>query len=136
MSKSAIDSEINNQIFRKDYPMVIALRRDLTQLSPVRLAGDGNDFIAGQCLARNTSTGEFQRFSAVSGGSYDTPCVLFQSVLAYEFDATVTSGTLARAIMSAAGLYKSKLIDYNSAFKTAISGREITDATGLTVVKF
>lgn len=136
MSKSGIDAEINNQIFRKDFTAIIALRRDLAQLSPVRLVGDGNDYLAGQCLVRVTSTGEFKRFSAASGGAYDSPCVLFENVLAYEFDATVTGGSLARAIMSTAGVYKNKLVDYNATFKTAIVGKEITDASGVTVVKF
>lgn len=135
MSKSGIDAEVNNQIFRKDFGAIIALRRDLAQISPVRLYDDGASYYMGECLARNTSTGEFQRWSAVSGGSYDTPCVLFEDVLSYQFDATVTGGALARAVM-AGYVFKTKLVDYNSQFLTAVGGRVMTDASGVAVVKF
>ena len=135
MSKSAIDAEVNNNIFRKDYPMVIALRRDLAQISPVRLKADGNDYIAGQCLARRVSTGMFERWSAVSGATNDSQCVLFQSVLAYEFDAAVTGGALARAIFSGF-VFQSKLIDYVAGSSLGSGAKAQTDASGLTVVKF
>jgi len=136
MSKSAIDAEVNNSIFRKDFAAIIALRRDLAQISPARLYNDGSDYLAGQCLVRVVSSGQFRRWSAASGLSYDTPCVLFEDVLTSNFDAAVTGGALARAIMETAGVYKSKLIDYDSNFKTAVGGREITDASAITVVKF
>lgn len=136
MSKSGIDAEINNSIFRKDFGAIIAIRRDLAQISPVRLHNDGNDYFMGQCLVRKPSDGQFYRWSAASGGSYDSPCVLFEDVLAYQFDSVVTGGALARGIMEAAGVFKSKLVGYDAGFKTAVAGREITDASGVTVVKF
>lgn len=136
MSKSSIDAEVNNSIFRKDYVNIIAIRRELSQLSPGRLYNDGSDYLPGQCLAREVSSGMFKRWSAVSGGTYDTPCVLFESVLTSNFDASVTGGALARVIMSTAGVYKSKLVNYDSGFKTAIGAKEMTDATSITLVKF
>lgn len=135
MSKSGIDAEVNNQIFRKDFSAIIAKRRDLASIAPVRLFGDGNDYLAGQIIARLTSTGQFKRWSAVSGGSYDTPCVLFENVLAYEFDSTVTGGALARAIVGGY-VYQAKLIDYNSQALTALAGVNQTDASGIVVTKF
>lgn len=136
MSKSSIDAEINNQIFRKDFPNIIAVRRDLANIEAGRLFNDGNDYLPGECLVRVTSTGMFKRWSAASGGTYDTPCVLFETVSSYQFDSTVTGGALARIIFSSAGVYKSKLIDYDAGFKTAIGGKELTGADGVTVVKF
>lgn len=136
MSKSSIDAEVNNSIFRKDYVNIIAIRRELSQLSPARLFNDGASYFPGQCLVRDTSSGQFKRWSAASGGSYDTPCVLFESVLTSNFDASVTGGALARAIMSTAGVFKSKLVNYDAGFKTAIGAKEMTDATGITLVKF
>lgn len=135
MSKSAIDAEVNNQIFRKDFPMVLAKRRDLATLSPVRLKGDDNDYLAGQCLARRVSTGIFERWSAVSGATNDSQCVLFQSVLAYEFEASVTGGALAQGIF-AGFLKKERLLDYVAGSSLGSGAKEQTDATGLTVVKF
>lgn len=135
MSKSGIDAEVNNQIFRKDFSAIIAKRRDLASIGPVRLYDDSNDYLAGEVLARITSTGVFKRWSAASGASYDSVCVLFENVLAYEFDATVTGGALARAIMGGY-VYKDKLVDYDSGAKSAMAAVEQTDASGVTVVKF
>lgn len=137
MSKSAIDAEVNNQIFRKDWAAIIAYRRDLATIEPVRLQYDANGYPAGQCLARVTSTGVFGKYSAVSGLSIDTPCVLFESVIAADegtpgVDAP-TGGALARAIF-AGYVYKSKLLDYTG--PSQLGGKEMTDATGITVVKF
>lgn len=135
MLKSAIDAEVNNQIFRKDFSAIIALRRDLAQISPVRLKYSASDYLAGQMLVRKSSDGLFYRFSAASGTAYDTPCVLFEDVLAANQDTAQTTGaSLARAIM-AGYVYKTKLIDYVA---SAVSGvfREQTDATNVTVVKF
>ena len=136
MSKSAVDAEINNSIFRRDQGAIIALRRELAQISPIRLFDDSATYFMGQCLAREVSSGQFKRWSAVSGLSYDSPCVLFADVLSSEFDTTVTGGSLARGIMEAAGVFKSRLISYDANFKAAIGGREITDASGVTYVKF
>jgi hypothetical protein len=135
MSKSAIDAEVNNQIFRKDWAAIIASRRDLATIAPVRLAYDAGGYLAGQVLARVTSTGVFGKYSAVSGSANDSVCVLFENVTASDEDSALTGGALARAIMGAGGgVYKSKLLDYPGA--TAMGGKEITDATGITVVKF
>lgn len=135
MSKSSIDSEVNNQIFRKDYPVVIAKRRELASLAPVRLAGDGADFIAGTAIARETSSGKFKRWTAVSGGTYDTPCVLFESVPAYQFDSAVTGGALARAVVQGY-VYQGSLVGSNTQFITALGGVIQTDASQVAIVKF
>jgi hypothetical protein len=137
MSKTAIDAEVNNQIFRKDYPMVIALRRELAQISAVRLQYDANGYSAGQVLARVVSTGIFGKYSAVSGSTVDSVCVLFENVESYTegtqgVDAP-TGGALARAIFSGF-VFASKLIDYTGA--TQLAGRQYTDASGIAIVKF
>lgn len=135
MSKTAIDAEVNNQIFRTDWSAIIALRRDLAQISPVRLKYDANGYPAGQVLARRTSTGVFEKWSSVSGASYDTPCILFQNIIAADEDSTLTGGALARGIM-AGFVYKNALTEYDAGAKTALVAKEQTDATGITVVKF
>lgn len=134
MAKSAIDAEVNNQIFRKDWPAIIAMRRDLAQISPVRLKNDGNDYLAGQALARKTSDSLFYRWSAISGGTYDSPCILMETVTTDSED-NAASAALARAIF-AGYVYKSKLTDYDANWKTAAVAVEKTDATQITVVKF
>lgn len=135
MSKSAIDAEFSNQIFRTDWSAIIAVRRDLAQISPVRLKYDADGYLAGQVLARKTSDGLFYKFSAVSGSSYDSACVLLDNVIAANEDQTsMTGAALARAAM-AGYVYKDRLYDYVAGTAPAGS-REITDATAITVVKF
>ncbi len=137
MSKSAIDAEVNNQIFRKDWSAIIAYRRDLATIEPVRLTYDSSGYLAGQVLARVTSTGVFGKFSSVSGGSYDSVCVLFENVTSSDEgtpgSTAPTGGALARAIF-AGYVYKDKLVDYVNAAQ--LGGKEMTDATQITVVKF
>jgi hypothetical protein len=133
MGKSAIDAEVNNEIFRKDWSAIIAYRRDLASIEPARLAYDAAGYLAGQCLARVTSTGVFGKWSAVSGLSTDTPCVLMENVPVSDENSALTGGSLARAIFTGF-VYKAKLLDYTGA--SQLGGKEMTDATGITVVKF
>lgn len=137
MSKSAIDATVNNSIFRKDWASIIAYRRDLATIEPVRLAYDAAGYFAGQVIARVTSTGVFGKWSAVSGSSTDSTCILSETLTPNDegisgVDAP-TGGSLARAIF-AGYVFKSKLLDYTG--PTQLGGKEMTDATGITVVKF
>jgi hypothetical protein len=133
MSKSAIDAEVKNEIFRTDWAAIIAYRRDLATIEPARLAYDASGYVAGQVIARTTSTGIFSKYSAVSGGSIDSVCVLMENVRADQQDSALSGGSLARAIF-AGYVYKAKLLDYTGA--SQLGGKEMTDATGITVVKF
>lgn len=133
--KTGIDAEVNNSIFRKDFPIVIAKRRDLAQISPVRLAYDAAGYLAGQCIARVTSTGIFGKWSAVSGSSVDTKCVLLDNVLSYEENSALTGGALSRAVFSGY-VYKGVLGDYVAGSSLGSAAVEQTDASGVTVVKF
>lgn len=143
MGKSAIDATVNNQVFRKDWAAIIAMKRELATIQPVRLKLDSNGYEAGQVIARVSASGggflagQFGKWSAVSGLSTDTVCVLGETITPTDegvsgVDAP-TGGSLARAIMGGY-VYKTKLIDYTGA--SQLSGKELTDATGITVVKF
>lgn len=137
MSKSAIDAEVNNEIFRKDFSAIIALRRDLASIQPARLKFDSTGYLAGQCLARVTSTGQFGKWSAVSGLATDSPCVLFENVPSQDMGVSGTTalsgGALARVIVGGY-VYKNKLLDYTG--PTQLSGKEFTGADGVAVVSF
>jgi hypothetical protein len=137
MAKTAIDAEVNNQIFRTDWTNVIAIKRELAAIGPVRLQYDSAGYLGGQCLARVTSTGIFGKWSAVSGLSTDSPCVLLENILAYSegtqgVDA-LSGGALARAIF-AGFVYQSALLDFTGA--SQLGGKTQTDATGIAIVKF
>lgn len=130
MGKSVLDAEFKTEIFRKDWPNVIAMRRQDAALQGARLKLEAGGYAAGQVVARNTSTKLFEKFSAVSGGSYDTVSVLFEDIA--PFDQPTTGGALAR-IVTSGFVYKDVLLDYDA---SALSAREITDSSGVTVVKF
>lgn len=132
MGKSAIDATINNEIFRNDFSQVIALRRDLATLSPVRLKVLSSEYKAGQVLCYNSVSGQYEKYSTASG-SYDALCVLFERVRADEQSAT--GGALARAIF-AGHLYKDALTDYDSGAKGDLNASEYVTADGVTIVKF
>lgn len=134
MGKSPIDAEVNNQVFRKDWgPQVIAKKRELSAIQGSRLANDGNDYIAGQCLVRKVSDGLFYRWSAASGATIDSKCVLMESVSSEQFP--VTGGAMARTVMSGF-VYKASLTDYVAGSSLGSGAVEQTDAAGITVVKF
>lgn len=132
MGKSAIDANVNTQIFRKDNPIILACRRDLAQISPVRLALDASGYKAGQVLARKSSDGLFYKYSAASGTSAAT-CVLFENVSAD--DQPATGAALARAVFT--GLVMTdKLLDYSAQAKTDLKSRDYTDASSTNVTLF
>lgn len=132
MGKSVTDAVVNNEIFRKDFPDVIALRADLAILQPVRLKLNNDGWLAGQVLVRDSGDGLFGKYSALSG-SGDASLVLAENVPAS--DQPATGGASARGI-SSGYLKKEKLIDYDSGAKDELGAREILDASGATIVKF
>lgn len=130
--KSGIDAQINQEIFRKDWPNVIAMRRELASIQPARLALVSGGYLGGQVLARNDSTGLWEKFSAASG-TYDAKGILFEDVSEEELGAT--GGGLARVITSGF-VYTDKLVDYDSEARTDLLAKDIVDATGISVTKF
>lgn len=132
MGKSALDAVVNNEIFRQDQQAIIAMRRDLATLQPVRLKLESGGYTKGQILAKNTVTGLFEKFSSASG-TYQASCVLFEDISAD--DQPSTGGALARALTSAY-VFKDKLIDYSATAKTQLQARDISDASGIDVTKF
>lgn len=133
MGKSAVDANINNQIFRNDFSQVIAMRRDLAEISPVRIKDVSADYPAGQLLAYNSSTGQYEKYSAAASGSKAATCILFETVTSDEFSAT--AGALARAIFGGY-VYKNALTNYDAGSKSQIGASEFVIASGETIVKF
>ena len=136
------DALFNSSIFRKDNPIVLACRRDLASFMGVRLTPTTDDYMAGQCLVRVTSTGLFSRWSAASGGTYDSPCILFDQVTAPAqaingagVQTGVSGSTLARGIMGGL-VYTTLLTDYDSNFKTQLKSTDRTDSGGVQITKF
>ncbi len=120
-----LDARVNNEIFRNDQTQIIALNRHLAKLTPVRLKYDSAGYVAGQCVARNTSSGTWEKFSAISGSSPDSHCILFENVIGEEFLGT-TGTAVARGIV-AGDVYQDKCTNLDSTFKSALAGRLIVN---------
>lgn len=132
MAKTAIDANVNTNLFRKDWPIVIAMRPDLAQISPVRLVYRAEGYIAGQVLGTTTTPGLFDKWSQVSGTGAAT-CVLFESINVA--DEPATGGGLARALF-AGYVYTNLLIDYNSQARTGLVARDRIDASLFGITQF
>lgn len=130
-----LDAEFSNQIFRKDYPIILAQNRHLATFGPVRLAYDSGGYNAGQGLARNTVSGLYQKY--VSGGASGLGVVagfLFAPVDVTEFP-SATGTAMERAIFGGE-LFNNLIIGDDGTFATQLSGRKYTDSSGTTIFKF
>lgn len=143
---STQDAFFSGQIFRKDNPIILACRRDQAVFMGVRLVYSAYDYMPGECLVRYSSganAGLFDRWVNASGGSYDSPCVLFDQVTypteyANSNGGTLTGvsgSTLARAIMKGI-VYTSLLVDYDANFLTAIKGVNVYDSNATEMTRF
>jgi hypothetical protein len=135
---ASLDIKFNGEIFRKDFPMVIATNRSSAVLLPVRLAYDAAGYVAGTLLARNTVSGLFEAYdNSASSGLGVASCVVFQSIQASDFDSTAATGTTtAVGIFGGCTLYKDRLVGYDSAGLADLGGRIIIDASGVELLKF
>lgn len=132
MGKSTLDAVVNNEIFRKNWASIIAMRRDLASLQPVRLVYRAEGYLAGQVLGRITASGLYDKFSQVSGTSTAT-AILFEDI--EDSNQPATGGALARGI-TAGYVFTDKLLDYSATAKTQLLAKDITDASGISVTKF
>lgn len=132
MGKSTLDAVVNNEIFRKDFPTIIAMRRDLASIQPVRLVLRSEGYLPGQVLGRISDSGLFDKWSQVSGTA-DCQAVLFEAISGD--DQPATGGALARGI-TGGYVYTAKLLDYNAQAKSGLGAKDITDASGIGVTKF
>lgn len=137
---SGYDAKFDGEVFRRDFKAVIATKRELALLRPVRLApkvGTG-DYVAGQVLARYTSgpySGMFVDYddAGASGRAVATSVLLVDRKS--EAADSAASGSLAPAIFQGI-VFKDSLIGYDAAALTDLKGREITDAANVTLVSF
>lgn len=130
-----IDPRFNGQIFRKSHPMIIAQNRRLASILPVTLAYNSGGYSAGQVLARNTTSGQYQNYA--NGGASGTgtaACVLFEDVDVSEFVAT--SGTVFARGIFGGELFKDRLISLDATAITSLGAKTIVDSTGINVLKF
>lgn len=138
---ASTDLSFSGSIFRYDQSLVIATNRQSAKLNPVRLAYSASGYSAGQVLARNTTSGYYQAYA--SGGASGTgtaACILFNAHPVEDFDGTASTSTaIATGIFGGCTVFKNSLSGYTgfeSAIRTDLGAREITDATGTTLLSF
>lgn len=128
------DAKVNNSIFRKDHPQILASNRLLATLYPVRLAFDPAGYKAGEVVARNTVSGLYAAYDNSASSGLDTAAaILFEDV---PVDSMPASGTaIARGIFGGE-VFKSKLTGLDAPAIVDLKARTITGADGVDVLKF
>lgn len=129
-----LDAEFNPQVFRKDYPMILATNRHLASIDSARLAYDAASYKAGVCLARRTD-GLYVKYT--NGGASGTGTAvgfLFAPIDVSEFAST--TGTAVERIVIGGELLNSALSGNDATADTTLGARKITGADGVTIYKF
>ena len=125
----AFDSEI----FRKDYPVVLACNRHLALLLAVNLRYKSDGYRYGEVIARNTTDDLYDSYSSSGSSGLDTAAaILLESV---DFGAA-TSGTQAAVAIFGGQVYESAVSGLDSGAKTDLNGVSIKDAFGTQIFKF
>jgi hypothetical protein len=134
----SIDAGFKPEVFRKDFPQIIATNRWTAKLLGVRLAYDSDGYIAGQVLARNNVSGLFQKYDdGGASGLDEAMCVLYESHPVNDFSPQEVGGTtVGVGIFGGCTLYEDKLIDLDEDAKTSLAGKTIIDASGVELFSF
>lgn len=128
---SSQDAVVNTEIFRKNHPIILACNRHLATLLPARMAYVADGYVAGQVVARNAVTGNYEKYVDGSASGIGTAAgVLFQDVSPASGDTEI-----ARVIFGGE-VFEAKLTGLDAAAIVDLKARSITDATGVAVLKF
>lgn len=132
----------SGSIFRKDYPMPIAMGRQSALIHPVVLRFNSAGYIAGTILAKNTTDGVWDAYnSAGASGTNKADCVLFESHAPEDFSSTSTAASasglvVARGIYGGCEVFQQSMPNFANGVLTDLNARLITDAQGVTTMKF
>jgi hypothetical protein len=132
---SNLDAGFNPQIFRKDYPQIIATNIHLATLLGVRLAYNSNGYAAGACLAQNSVSGLFQLYAnSGASGTGTAVCFLYAPVDVSDFP-SATGTVLERGVFT--GELFSNLLSGNDATADGqLGARRFAGSDGITIYKF
>lgn len=130
----SLDAATTGQIFRRDFPMVLACNRHQALLLPVRIMWESaaaTGLVAGTVLARNTGSGFYQRYDSGGASGLDVAaCVLFASVI------PPASGTDMGIGIFEGKVYENKLVGLDAGAKTDLGARSIIDGSGDQILIF
>lgn len=140
MSNTGIDASFQAEVFRVDWKEVIAMKRELAVIGPVRLAPKvaSGDYVAGQVLARYTAGAQVGLFvdyaDGGSNGRQTAAAILLtsrDSIAATEAASANMGLALFKGIV-----YESALIGLDAAAKVDLAARSWVDARGVTFMEF
>lgn len=126
-----LDAKVNNQIFRKDWPQVLAKNRHLASLGPTRLASIGVDYVAGTVLALRTDGLYVPYVASGPSGTGTAAAVLEQSIT----DDSVQGSMMGVGIFGGE-VYYGALSGVDSGAVTNLNGRTYTASDGNQILKF
>lgn len=139
---TGVDAFTSGNIFTPNYKSVIAIKRELAVLLPVRLAPNSlsQDYQAGTILAQYSSgAGALQNFfvnyvqSASSGQG--TPVCILNEFTVNQLTNVAPSTPLSVGIFSGI-VFQTLLPNYDSTVPAALGGKNITDASGVVLLHF
>lgn len=129
---SGIDVVVNNSIFRKDFPSILAMNRQHAVLIPARLLFDAVGYVAGQVVARNTTSGIYQKYVASGPSGTGTAVgVLIDDLL----DAPSGANVLQQVIVKGE-VFQAALTSLDSQAITDLKARSITTGGGVQILMF
>jgi hypothetical protein len=132
---SGQDAKFSGQIFRKDFPMIIAQNRHLASIVPARIAYQSSGYKAGTVLALNSVSNQFAPYDDTASSGLNTAVgVLFKPVEVEDFP-SATGSQMARMIIGGE-LYEDKLVGLDAAAKVDLKSRTVTDTSGTKILKF
>jgi hypothetical protein len=132
MSESGLDFSTKTEIFRHNSPTLIARNRHLASLMGIRLAYDAAGYAMGVTLARNSTSGLYQKYDDNAASGLNTAV----GILYCDVPADAASGTDVAQMLVKGEVYESKVTGLDANGKTDLKSRSIVDGFGNTILIF
>lgn len=130
-----LNAQFNPQIFRRDFPQIIATNVHLATFIGVLLAYQSGGYLAGVCLAQNNVSGQFQPYA--NGGPSGTGTAVGFLVNPVDVsDFPSATGTVLNVAVAGGELTNSILTGNDSTADSQLGARRITGSDGFTIYKF
>jgi hypothetical protein len=129
---SGLDFVTSGQVFRKDHRMVLAMNRHQATIVGVRVAYDAAGYYAGQVMARNSTSGLYQKYNDAGSSGIDTAVgVLFNDVLDMP-----ASGTDLGQLIVRGQVFEAACVGLDANAKTDLKARTVVDGSGVSILMF
>ncbi len=130
----ALDFFTSTEVFRKNYPMVLANNRQQATITGVRVAYNANGYLAGTVMARNSVSGYYQAYSDVGASGIDTAVgILFHDIEVEDFNSLTST---AAQLITKGNVFEAKLTGLDANAKIDLGARSVIDGYGNTILMF